>query len=228
MYEGRWTDARMILQKGIDLDLENNWTYYAAHKYIMLAQVYSNQNKTSLALKALERALAENKGVEVLFSSAQAYLSLGREEKALSLVAELSTRLQPEPQAYAKLIRGEMKLAENKVPEAIQLFQEAQNLVDSWLGRFALGKAYLNAKAFTEAHSEFELCLKRQGEAASVLLDDLPSFRYLPPVYYFLGQTQEGLDSPAASESYQKFLTIKEKSDQDPLVKDARRRLNTK
>ncbi len=77
----------------------------------------------------------------------------------------------------------------------------------------ALGRAYLEAGEFIEAHSEFDMCLKRKGEASSIFLDDFPSYRYFAPVYYYLGRSQEGLKSPAAKESYQKFLKIKERAD---------------
>jgi len=57
---------------------------------------------------------------------------------------------------------------------------------------------------------------------------DIPSYRYLAPVNYYLGRAQEGLGSGAASESYDKFLKIKEKDDgSDPMVKDARSRLGS-
>jgi hypothetical protein len=88
-----------------------------------------------------------------------------------------------------------------------------------------MGFASLEAGAFTEAYTEFDLCLKRRGEATSVFMNDLPSYRYFPQVYYYLGRAQEGLKSPAAKESYQAFLKIKEKSMGDPLVEDAKRRL---
>jgi tetratricopeptide (TPR) repeat protein len=92
----------------------------------------------------------------------------------------------------------------------------------------ALGRAYLRAGAFAEAHSELEKCDKRRGEAAAVFLNDIPSFRYVPQVYYYLGRAQEGLKSPAAKESYQKFLKIKEKAEAgDPLVEAARKRIQT-
>ena len=121
-----------------------------------------------------------------------------------------------------------MSLARGDKPSAIKIFQEAQELLDTWLGRFLLGRAYLEAEAYTEAHSEFELCLKRQGEAASVFLNDLPTYRYFPPAYYYLGRAQEGLGSEAAVESYQKFLKIKEKTAPgDPLAEDARKRLKS-
>ena len=70
--------------------------------------------------------------------------------------------------------------------------------------------------------------MKRSGEAISVFLNDLPSFRYLSSLYYYLGRAQEGLGSDTASDSYKKFLNIKEKDDgNDPMVEDARRRLDS-
>ena len=108
---------------------------------------------------------------------------------------------------------------------AINLFQEAQEILDTWLGRYLLGCAYLEAKAYTEAYSEFELCIKRRGEAASVFLNDLPSYRFLPPAYYYLGRAQEALSSDAATESYKVFLTIKKEADGDWMVQDAQKRL---
>lgn len=111
---------------------------------------------------------------------------------------------------------------------ALNLFREAQAIVNTWLGHFALGRAYLEAEAYTEAYSEFETCLKRSGETTSIFLNDLPSFHYFPSVYYYVGRAQEGLGSDAAADSYQKFLKIKEKADEgDALVEDARKRLGS-
>ena len=83
-------------------------------------------------------------------------------------------------------------------------------------------------KKFTEAYSEFETCLKRRGEATSLFLDDVPSYSYFPQIYYYLGRAQEGLNSPGATNSYTSFITLKENGDGDPLVADARRRLDTR
>jgi len=57
-------------------------------------------------------------------------------------------------------------------------------------------------------------------------LDDIPTFRYLPPVYYYLARTQEGLHSPAAADSYKMFLALR-KTD-DTLALDAKRRLTSR
>ena len=91
--------------------------------------------------------------------------------------------------------------------------------------RFLLGAAYLEAGAFAEAHSEFDLCTKRRGEAAVLFRDDSPTAWLVPPMHYYLGRAQEGLKSPGAAESYRAFLAIREKGGDDPLVTDARRRL---
>ncbi len=228
LYEGRLNDAKDILERGIALDLEEGRSEHAAYKRVILAHTLLLQGEKTLALEAADLAVAASKELGLLFSVTQTYLQAGWEDKAHELAAKLSEQLQPEPLAYAKLIEGEIKMARGELPEAIKLFHEAKDQLDTWLGRFALGRAYLKAEDFAAAHSEFEWCLMHHGEATSVFFDDVPSYRYFPPVYYYLGRAQEGLGSTAASESYQKFLKIKEKADQDiPLVEDARRRLSS-
>jgi tetratricopeptide (TPR) repeat protein len=144
------------------------------------------------------------------------------------LAAELSKQLGPEPRAYAKIIEGEILKKQGKTNEAIVLFNQAQEILDTWLGRFSLGKAYIEAAAFPDAYRELDSCLKRHGEAASVFFNDVPSIHYLPLIYYYRGRAQEGLKSDAAKESYQQFLQIKANADKgDPLVEDCLKRLVT-
>ena len=62
-------------------------------------------------------------------------------------------------------------------------------------------------RAFAEAESELEACLKRRGEATALFLDESPSY------HLFRGlllprRAQEGLRSPAARDSFQTFLSI--------------------
>jgi hypothetical protein len=116
--------------------------------------------------------------------------------------------------------------ARGDIGSAIKLYQEAKSEIDTWLGHMFLGRAYLQSEDYTAASSEFEICLKRRGEAASVFLNDLPSFRVLPPLYFYLGRSQEGFGKEAARGSYETFLKIKGKDDgSDPMVAEARRRL---
>ncbi|MFC2144566.1 hypothetical protein ACFLQM_02655, partial [Acidobacteriota bacterium] len=88
-----------------------------------------------------------------------------------------------------------------------------------------LGRAYLEIGAYAEAHAEFENALKRKGEAAIAFLDEDPTYRYLPQVYYWLARSQEGLGSSAAADSYRAFLEIKANGEPEPMVTDSRKRL---
>jgi tetratricopeptide (TPR) repeat protein len=228
VYEGRLAEAIEILEEGIAFDLENKQVFDAAEKCIVLAHAYLLQEKEELASKAADRAVGIRDDAEIVFSAALVYLNSGQDDKARSLQAELFKRTQPEPRVYAKLIGGEMSRARGDIGNAVSLFHEAKDSIDMWIGHYFLGLAYMDAEDYTAAYSEFETCLKRAGEAASVFFNDTPTHRYLSPVYYYLGRAQEGLGSGAASESYNKFLKIKEKDDgSDPMVKDALRRLDS-
>lgn len=224
-YEGRLSDAKEILEKGIAFDLKNGEDFNASDKYIALAQVLLLQGKKYRASEAAEKALKAFRREEVMFAAAEVYIQAGQEDKARDLAGELRMKVEPVHRAYARLIGGELSLARGDYAGAIEIFTEAQNIVDTWLGHFCLGRAYLEAKAYSEAYSEFDKCLKRRGEATSVFFNDLPSYRYLPPVFYYLGRAQEGLNSKEAPESYKAFLAIKEKGEPDGMVEDAKRRI---
>lgn len=226
LYEGRLNDATKILESGIKRDFENGRKDLAAVKWTMLAHPFLLRGQKSRAIDAADQAIAISREVDVLFPVAKIYIRAGLPDKANMLVAELNESLYPEPQAYGKIIQGEILLKKGDASGAIRLFNEAKDLLDTWFGHFVLGRAYLEVEAFAEAHSEFDICLKRRGEASALFFHDMPSYHYLPPVHYYLGQAQEGLGSDAASDSYQKFLKIKENGDKgNPLVEDAQKRI---
>ena len=123
------------------------------------------------------------------------------------------------------MILGEIALQEHDPRQALQLFMDAQKLVDTWIVHLDLGRAYLDAEAFAEADSEFDRCIKRGGEALELFSDDMPTYSYLPPVYYFQGLARDGLKSSGAADSYRTYLRIREKAGEDPLVPEIRRHL---
>jgi serine/threonine protein kinase len=226
IYQGRLNDAISILKRGIAVDMQNKSIYGSADKSVMLARAYLLQGKKQLAVEAADQAIKTYKREDILFAAAQIYIEAGEEAKARNIGGELSKKVRDMHLACAKLIGGDMSLQRGDTANARKLFGEAQGLVDTWLGRFALGRAYLQAGAFTEALSEFEKCEKRKGEATSIFQNDLPTFRYLDSLYYYLGRAQEGSGNKAAKESYLEFLKIKEKADPGlPEVEDARKRL---
>jgi tetratricopeptide (TPR) repeat protein/predicted Ser/Thr protein kinase len=225
--QGRPDEAAPILEKGIEADTANQDADAAAAKLVALAQARLGLKDSAAAVAAAEKAIAMARGENVLYPAAQVYLATGREAKALSLATELGARLEPDPQAYAELIRGESELARNRPADALRRFQAAKKIADTWAGRLDLGKSYLGARAFPEADAELENCLKRRGEATALFLDESPSFRVFPPVYYHLGLAREGLKSPGAADAFKSFLAFRP-SDGDPLSADAKRRLGAK
>jgi predicted Zn-dependent protease len=163
--------------------------------------------------------------VAVAVSAARVLIEAGEERKALAIAVELEKRFEPDPQMYAALLRGEVEMKRRGFREAIGHFKRGQKEADSWMVRFALGRAYLEAGAFAEADNELENCLKRRGEAMAVFLDEVPTARLLPPVYYYLGRAREGLKSSAgAAEAYRSFLAV-QKGEGGALAADARRRI---
>jgi tetratricopeptide (TPR) repeat protein len=145
--------------------------------------------------------------------------------KAQKLAASLGSELQAEPQAYARIIEGKSALKRGDARQAIKDLTEANNLLDTWIGRFELGRVYLEAGQFVEADSEFDRCIKRRGEALELFLDNVATYGYFPPVYYYQGRVREGLKSPGFAESYRTYLSIRGQTGEDPLVPEVRRRL---
>ncbi len=96
--------------------------------------------------------------------------------------------------------------------------------MDTWIGRFGLGRAYLDAGLFVEADSELDRCIKRQGEAMELFMTDMPTYSYLPLVYYYQGRVREGLKSPGFADSYRTYLRIRGAAGEDPLLGEVRRR----
>jgi tetratricopeptide (TPR) repeat protein/predicted Ser/Thr protein kinase len=225
LYEGRTADAVHILEKAIAADMAADDKASAARKQVMLAEAQLGLGQKDSAVASADKAIEANKDDGIEFTAATVYIEAGKPALAKAIAAKLSKRLQPEPQIYAKLIGGQLQLHQGNAQSAVQAFGDAQKLSDTWLGRFYLGRAYLEAGDFAQALSSFEACQQRRGEATSVFLDDEPSYHDFPPVLYYLGRAQEGLHNGAATDSYKAFLAIKDKGDADPLVVDARRRL---
>jgi tetratricopeptide (TPR) repeat protein len=144
--------------------------------------------------------------------------------RARPLIDGLAAELQAEPQAYAKIAEGEAALKAGDARQAIKVLSEANVLLDTWIGHFDLGRAYLEAGAFVQADSEFDRCIKRRGEALSLFLDEEPTYALLPPLYYYQGRVREALKTAGFAESYREYLAIRGGSSEDPLLSEVRRR----
>jgi hypothetical protein len=56
--------------------------------------------------------------------------------------------------------------------------------------------------------------------------DDMPTYTYVAPVYYYQGRVREGLKSPGFADSYRTYLSIRGKAGEDPLLTEIHRRLS--
>jgi len=192
---------------------------------MMLAYAELLRGEKRVAIAAAEKALANSQSAKIRFLAARTFLEAGETAKGRELGAKLGSELQAEPQAYGKLILGDAALKDHDPKQALQLLTEAKNLVDTWIVHLDLGLAYLDAGLFVEADSEFQRCLERRGEAMELFTDDMPTYSYVAPVYYYLGRTEEGLGSSGAANSYWKLVSIQEKGDGGALFQDAKKRL---
>jgi hypothetical protein len=102
-------------------------------------------------------------------------------------------------------------------------FKSATQRVDSWLARYGLGRAYLEAGAFTQAQEELERVEKRRGEATDAFHNGSPTYRLYPPSKFYLARAQEGLRSPSATDTYRAFLAT-QRTDENALVAEARQK----
>jgi tetratricopeptide (TPR) repeat protein len=219
-YEGRFTDAVRILEEGAAADLAAKNPDRAAAKFVAQAFAHLQRGQKTAAIATAEKALSTSKAVKIRFLAARIFVDAGQQAKAQPVIEEFAA-VQAEPQAYARIIEALIAMSGSDSRAAIRLLSEANALVNTWIGHYDLGRAYLAAGQYQQAESEFGLCLERRGEALSLFLDEEPTFGYFPLVHYQLGRTREAIGGDYAK-SYRTYLTIREKAGEDPLLTDIR------
>jgi serine/threonine protein kinase/tetratricopeptide (TPR) repeat protein len=224
LYEGRFSDAARIFEQGASSDLAAKNADRAARKFVSLAYVRLLQAKKTAAAEAAEQALQNSKTAQIRFLAGRILVEADSTSQAATLAAGLSSELPAEPQAFGKIIEGELALKRGDARGAVKILTDANTVLDTWLGHFDLGRAYLALRAFPQADSEFDRCIKRRGEALSLLVDEEPTYGYFPPVYYYQGLVREGLKNAASADSYRAYLAIRGNSSEDPLLPDIRQR----
>ncbi len=224
LYRGRLSDAAEIFTRGAAADLESKVSFGAAHKFTALAYTELLRRQPRLAVAAVNKALENNQSDVLRLAAARVLVEAGEIGRAEKLAAELASESQARPDAYGKIVEAEIALTRKDARRAIKLLIDANSLWDSWIGHFDLGRAYLDAGQLPEADSEFERCLRRRGDVLALHGGDLPTFRHLPPVYYYQGRVREELKTEGFAESYRTYLRIREKAGEDPLIAEVRRR----
>jgi eukaryotic-like serine/threonine-protein kinase len=224
IYEGRFGEAVRILEKGAAGDVAANNADRAAAKFAAVAYAELSRGRKAAALAAARRALESSTAVKIRFLAGRIYAQAGATEDARKLAEGLATELQAEPGAYARILQGELALAAGNPRQAIVALTEANGLLDTWIGRFTLGRAYVEAGAFAQADSEFDRCVSRRGEALALFLDEEPTYGLFPAVDYYQGRVREGLKTAGFAEAYRRYLAVRGTAGEDPLLPEVRQR----
>lgn len=231
IYEGRLSDASRVLDDALAHPPDGASTSSTARVMVTLAEVREMQGRPADALKLAAGALQTSTDPSIALLAGRIFILAGQPARGLEAAADLEKKLAAESRMFGKLLEGEAHLSRGDARAALEAFGAAQKTTDTWLGRFGLGRAYLAAGEFTDAQTEFDLCLGRKGEATNFLLDDIPTYRVMAAARYYMARAQEGQGSAAATaaaqESYKAFLAIKQKGDEQGLVADARRRVKS-
>jgi tetratricopeptide (TPR) repeat protein len=213
-----------LANQGIEDNLVAGNKVGAATKLILVAESYlgegSNQEAAETARRAYEAA--DRTSQKVL--AALVAIAAGEPALAREVSESLGKELQPQSRAYGLMIEGALLRQEGEHIAAIDKLRAAIDMADLWLIRYQLGRAYFDAGFLAESGDEFRLAgTDRQGEATAVFLDDVPTYRYLAELPYWLGRSEEGLGmTDAAKENFMKYVAIR--TNGGPLVDDARQR----
>jgi tetratricopeptide (TPR) repeat protein/tRNA A-37 threonylcarbamoyl transferase component Bud32 len=224
VYQGRYAEAVRILTDAAAADLAAKEADRAATKLAAIGYTESLRQNKPAALVAAEKALASSEAMTVRFLAARILVEAGRPSQAKSIATSLANEGQAEPRAYGAIVEGLIALEAGDAGAAIKRLNDANGHLDTWIGHFDLGRAYLAANAYTQADLEFDRCVRRRGEALALFLDEEPTFGLFPSVHYYQGLARDGLKSARSTQSYRAYLDIRGESSEDPLVAEVRQR----
>jgi tetratricopeptide (TPR) repeat protein len=221
--EGRLTEARALLEKAIEDDARAGRDEALGRKSAVLGAILVTMGQPAKAVAVADRGRKATSADYVIFQLGAVYATAGEERKARAIADDLGARLGADPRMYGLILETAIASRKKSHVEAVAKAKAALQLVDAWLARYALGRAYLEAGAYAQAQQELEAAVHRRSEATDVFLQIVPTYRLFGQAQYALARSQEALKSPAAVDSFKAFLALKRGSD-DPLVADAKKR----
>jgi serine/threonine protein kinase/tetratricopeptide (TPR) repeat protein len=228
IYHGRCREVLPVLQDGVALDEKADNAGLLGPQYVALAETQLALGQKDRAVASARKAIGFSEHESVRFPAALVLVAARRDAEAEKIAVAMENTLQSHMTAYAQLVRAAIAARGGRLGAAVELYRESLKRRDTWLGRFMLGKLYVDTGRHTEALGELDACMKRYGEAGDVFFYDFPTVRYLPPLYYYLARAQEALGSADAKPNYERFLALRGDADpRDPLGADAKKRLGS-
>jgi tetratricopeptide (TPR) repeat protein len=183
LYQGRLTEAVALFERGAAADVAAKSPDAAAEKLVALAYTQLTRGDNARAIAAAERALATGSAVKIRFLAGRILAEAGSADRAREMAAGLASQLEAEPRPTRKSSKA-ISRSEGRPGEAVDRITESIKLVDTWIGRFDLGKLLRRGRLHA-SRFEFDRCIERRGEAMALALDAEPTYGYLPPVYYY-------------------------------------------
>ncbi len=227
IFSGDTATAHKHLESGIAAATDAGSQYFLSTFLIARAETEFLAGNPTAAIESIDEALKTAEGLPRQVPAAVLLIKSGRLERAREIADALSADVQPQNRAYGNLIAGLIALESGDASSAVGAINAGIEVADLWLLRFYLGCVYLEAGRPAEALDTLIEANDRIGEATSVFLDDLPTWRYTAELPYWLARAQQELGMVAPSqENYAVF--IDRRHDDDPLGADARKRLGSK
>lgn len=204
---GDANNAIRVLKQGVDAARGDN---HATTQQLWLAEAHlmiGDDKSARTLLSALEASVSET---EHLTTMGQLFVKLGELERAESVATQLIASTARDRRAFGHTLQAEVTLSRGDHNAALDHARKAIDLITLWDTRFVRARTYLQAEENLTALAEFE-DLKRDGEALSRYLDDIPTFRVYAEIPYWIGRAQEARGNQrAANRSFQEFLEVRD------------------
>ncbi len=200
LWSGDWSSPEALLLSGIAADQDNGNVRAIATKKMLLAYAAALAGLPSDDVVArIDEGLGLSSRMAERLEAALLLIRVGELERARGIANHFTGQLDSLQRAYGRMIEA-ILLAEAGEPiAAIDRMHEALNLSDVWLIRYHLGRLYLAFGHHAEALSEFNACSDRLGEAYSLFLNDVPTFRYTAELPRLSRDAEAGLSAAIES-----------------------------
>ena len=223
LFEGRFSEAARFFEQGAAADLAAKCADRAARKLTSLAYAQLMQGRPAPAIAAAERPWPTARRRKSVPCGAL-LVEAGALDSARERCRDPRRRAPGRASGLREDLEGQIALKNGDARAAIKILTEANDVLDTWMGHFELGRAYLEAARSRRPTPSSTAASSDAARRCRCSIDEEPTYGYLPPVYYYQGRVREGLKNARFAESYREYLKIRGKSTEDPLLPEIRKR----
>jgi tetratricopeptide (TPR) repeat protein len=179
-----------------------------------------NKSRAGLLAAKLTTIVA---GESEIMSLAAVYVALGDFDEVRKLAVKIRSTLSRRSRSLSYVLEAQAEFGEKNLSAAIASAEKALDASDLWSAHFVRGRIYLTSGQLVQAMDEFEKCYTRIGQATAINLDDVPTYRKVVPIYYWLGRVHEEMSSESeARKNYALYVARRDSAENDDSVVAAR------